>query len=121
MKHTREERLEIGRRIYTGELTRYEASEKYGVSEMTARDWMRLYRDVNQLPPKHSGGKAIRPKDCQGGREVSPNTLEAYKAMNKEELLLELIKLKVEEARLKKGYEVKGDGTVIRYSSKNTK
>jgi len=41
--------------------------------------------------------------------------------MSKDELIQELIKARIAEARLKKGYEVKGDGSVIRYSSKNTK
>ena len=42
-------------------------------------------------------------------------------AMTKEELIHELIKARITEARLKKGYEVKGDGTVVLYGSKNTK
>ena len=36
-------------------------------------------------------------------------------------LIEEVIKARIAEARLKKGYEVKGDGSVIRYVSKNTK
>ena len=37
MKYTREERLDIGRRIYAGELSRYQAAEEYGISvNMTA-------------------------------------------------------------------------------------
>ena len=40
--------------------------------------------------------------------------------MTKEELIHELMMAKIAEARLKKGYEVKGDGTVILYGSKNT-
>jgi len=52
MKYTKEERLDIGRRIYDGELTRYEAAEEYEINEQTARNYMRLYRDVNQLPPR---------------------------------------------------------------------
>ena len=52
MKYTKEERLDIGRRIYDGELTRYEAAEEYEISEQTARNYMRLYRDVNHLPPR---------------------------------------------------------------------
>ena len=36
VKYTKEERLDIGRRIYTGELSRYEASEKYGININTA-------------------------------------------------------------------------------------
>ena len=37
MKYTKEERLEIGRRIYSGELSRYEAGEQYGICPNTAR------------------------------------------------------------------------------------
>ena len=45
-------------------------------------------------------------------------------SMTKEELILELVRSKIREARLKKGYEVKGDGAekvFIPLSSKNTK
>ena len=31
MKYTKEQRLVIGRRIYDGELTRYEAAEEYKI------------------------------------------------------------------------------------------
>ena len=49
------------------------------------------------------------------------NNLEAYEAMSKDELIQELVKARLAEARLKKGYEVKGDGSIIHYSSKNTR
>ena len=55
MKYTKEQRLDIGKRIYDGELSRYEAAEEYGISDQTARDYMRLYRDVNNLPPNMCG------------------------------------------------------------------
>lgn len=48
----------------------------------------------------------------------APAELDELKAMTKEELIQELIKAKITEARLKKGYEVKGDGTVILYGNK---
>ena len=44
--------------------------------------------------------------------------------MSKEELIHELVRAKITEARLKKGYEVKGDGAekiFIPLGSKNTK
>ena len=44
MKYTKEERLDIGRQIYGGELTRFEAAAQYGISDQTARDYMRLSR-----------------------------------------------------------------------------
>ena len=117
MKYTKEQRLDIGRRIYDGELTKYEAAEQYDISPESARNYMRLYRDENQLPPRivhHSSSSTFRPAP-------EPNSLEDYEAMSKDELISELVKARIAEARLKKGYEVKGDGSIILYSSKNTK
>lgn len=115
MHYTKEERLNIGQRIYNGEITRYQAAEEYGISDQTARDYMRLYRDANHLPPKRGTHKS----------SISvpnpPTSMEDLASMSKEELIEELIKARIAEARLKKGYEVKGDGSVIRYVSKNTK
>ena len=119
MKYTLEERLDIGRQIYYSELTRFQAAQKYGISEMCARDYMRLYRDANNLPAKGQGKKT--PID---ERIVSSPQYEEYASMSKEELILELVRARVNEARLKKGYEVKGDGAekvFIPLGSKNTK
>ena len=52
MRYTKEQRLDIDRRIYNGELTKYEAAKQYDISHSTARDYMRMYRDENRLPPK---------------------------------------------------------------------
>ena len=120
MKYTKEERLNIGRRIYEGELTRYQAVEEYDIGENTARSYMRMYRDLNQLPPKEKGYAAPLSTGKSPALHSSQN-LEAYKDMTKEELIQALVKARIAEARLKKGYEVKGDGSIIRYSSKNTK
>lgn len=117
MKYTREERLDIGRRIYEGELSRYQAAEAYGISEMTARDYMRLYRDANQLPSKQHAKASIKAPALQR----APVNMEEMESMTKEQLIQELMKARITEARLKKGYEVKGDGTVVLYGSKNTK
>jgi transposase len=119
MKYTREERLTIGQQIYDGELTKHMAAEQYGISIDSARDYMRLYRDENHLPSKNAKG-ARAPKRTTAVQS-GPLNLEDMKSMTQEELILELVKARIAEARLKKGYEVKGDGTVIRYVSKNTK
>lgn len=116
MKYTKEQRLDIGRRIYYSEISRYEAAEEYGISEQTARNYMRMYRDVNRLPPKH-GQRSIGALSFK----KEPVELDELKSMTKEELIQELIKARITEARLKKGYEVRGDGTVILYASKTTK
>ena len=46
---------------------------------------------------------------------------EELESMTKEQLIQEVVKARITEARLKKGYEVKGDGTVILYGNGNTK
>ena len=119
MKYTKEQRLDIGRRIYDGEITKYDAAQQYDISHQTARDYMRLYRNENHLPPKQghpsNGGTSIQKPVPE------PNNLEAYEAMSKDELIQELVKARIAEARLKKGYEVKGDGSIIHYSNKNTR
>ena len=98
MKYTKEERLEIGRRIYTGELTRYEAGEKYDISPNTARDYMRLYRDANDLPAKRGTPKNYATRQTA----ASTAGLEELKSMSKEDLIHELIMARINEARLKK-------------------
>lgn len=119
MKYTQEERLDIGRQIYSGEITKYQAAEIYDISVDTAKHYSRLYREKNGLPPKRRGKSSM---DFIAIDKIqTENNLEVYESMSKEELIQELIKARIVEARLKKGYEVKGDGTVIQYDSKNTK
>ena len=116
MKYTKEQRLEIGRQIYEGEIKRYEAVEKYDISDYTARDYMRMYRDTNHLPPKQ-----LKRAIAAASFKTDPKGMDDLESMTKEELIQELVKARITEARLKKGYEVKGDGAVILYDSKNTK
>ena len=123
MKYTKEERLEIGRRIYSGEISRFKAAEEYGISEMTARDYMRLYRDVNNLPVKRAANRNRVAAGTVRQSETPPN-LEEYQSMTKEELILELMRSRIREARAKKGYEVKGVGAekvFVLLDSENTK
>lgn len=117
MRYTKEERLEIGRKIYDDELTRAQAAEIYNISEQMARTYMRLYRDVNGLPPK-----IPRSRYYPSSKDMLTDLcLEDYEKMSKEELIGELVKTRIQNARLKKGYEVKGDGTVIQYDRKSIK
>ena len=123
MKYTKEERLEIGRRMYEGELNRYTAAKEYGIGDTTARNYMRYYRYANGLPAKSRGEYVRRQNDQPKPVTEAPN-LEEYESMTKEELIRELVRSKIREARLKKGYEVKGDGAEKAYiplGSKNTK
>ena len=105
MKYTKEQRLDIGRQIYEGELNRFEAAAEYGIGSNTAREYMRLYRAEYHLPVRHAESNAAKTKKPRPSAR-----LEDYEAMSKEELIQELVRAKINEARLKKGYEVKGAG-----------
>ena len=121
MKYTNQEKLDIGRRIYDDEITRYQAAELYKICEDTARIYMRMYRDANNLPAKNSKRRRCVPTSTRTHTPVISANMEDYQSMSKEELIHELLKARIAEARLKKGYAVKGDGTVILYDNKNTK
>ena len=122
MKYTLEQRLDIGRRIYEGEITRFQAAQEYDIGDNTARNYMWLYRDTNNLPHKKGGRKnSTTTTKSSSSIEVKRPNLEEYESMTKEELIQALVQARIAETRLKKGYEVKGDGSVIHYSSKNTR
>ena len=58
MKYIKEERLEIGRRIYEGEISSYKAAEEYNICLYTARDYMRLYVCCNIKIPRDAKQKS---------------------------------------------------------------
>lgn len=117
MKYSKEQRLEIGRRIYQGEITLATAANEYDINLYTARDYLRLY--------KASENVAIPHNYKNGGNQDSTlhNIPDAskYMQMSKEELIDEIIKAKIEAARAKKGYMVKGDGANKEYIPINNK
>lgn len=121
MKYNKEERLDIGAKIYNNEISQSEACKRYEISKVTARDYMRLYRDENNLPEKKQSKKSCDFKIVETPRIPK---YEEYESMSREELIQELVKARINEARLKKGYEVKGVGVekvYIPFDSKNTK
>ena len=101
MKFSKEERLEIGKKIYDGTMTRYEAAEAYGISDDAARDYMRMYRDSNGLAPKRSG-RCSYDYACGAPQRKSSPSLSDYEAMTKEELIRELIKARIKRSKVKK-------------------
>lgn len=102
MKYAKEERLMIGQRIYEGKLTTAAAAETYGINFYTARDYLREYKaSIHKSIPQRPDPEKSKPVD---------KSKASYENMSKEELIDELIKAKVNEARAKKGYLVKGVG-----------
>ena len=79
---------------------------------------MRLYRDVNNLPPKNRIQKE-QPIVKISTHSSQPD-LSEYEVMTKKEL----VKSQIQQARLKKGYKVKGvgvDRTVTVFDNWNMK
>lgn len=83
--------------------------KKYGISERLLHSWMRKYREngIDGLISKT--GKSLKPGNGLKGLHVKKNKT------REEELELENLKLKIEVARLKKGYQVKGVGSKKEY------
>lgn len=113
LKYTRLERLDIGRQVYYNELSDKAAAEKYGLSPITVMNYARFFRDENNLPrkPIYSKKKVkLTPKVKNPVKVHHEPNLEEYQSMSKDELIQELIAARITEARLKKGYQVKGVG-----------
>ena len=125
MKYSKEERLEVGRKIHESGLSNLNAGIMFGISEESARRYRILYEQSQGI--KHDSSRAHKcPVDTAAlitpGEPMSSS--DDYSSMTREELIEELMKSKIREARLKKGYLVKGVGADKEYillDSKKTK
>lgn len=109
MKYTFEERLNIGREIYNHELAINEAAFKYEINNYTARDYMRLYKDKNQLISMNEV-KPINPNKVAEKKRLEFINYDELSRLSKDELIDEILKARIDAERAKKGYTVKGDG-----------
>ena len=116
MKYTKEERIDIGRRIYDEEVSAETASQQFNISRTTAWNYMRLYQNINHLPDKDFLNSIAIKNTLKNNFG-----LQELETLSKEELILEVVKALIAQERLKKGYEMKGDGSVIRYGKKNSR
>lgn len=105
MKYTKEERLQIGREIYTHAITIGEAAEKYDIDWYTARNYMRMYKELNNLPPMSDGIEELKAINKDKKKKFDD-----LQNLSKEQLIDEVIKARIEAERAKKGYAVKGGG-----------
>ena len=115
----KEQRIAIAKEIVDGSLSSREAAEKYGISKSLAAKYATDYRRENGLPVRTS-----TPRTPETKAIMLKSSNDSFQSMTKDQLIEELIKSKINEARAKKGYEVKGDGQnkeFISLSSKNSK
>ena len=116
MKLSKEQRLDIGKEIYTGVLTVAEAADKYGLGYYSARECYRQYRSTYRLPSPFPPG---RPRKFRPSIDSKSKSYSELKELSNEALIEEVIKARVEAERAKKGYEVKGDGRTRKYNILN--
>ena len=87
-------------------LSTYEIAQKYQIDQKRVRDWQKLYNEgiLNEGRIHNRGNKF--------------SALYTSKSLTKQERLeLENLKLRIENERLKKGYQVKGGGVNKEYVS----
>ena len=120
----KEQRVAIGKEIVDGLISPIEASKKYSISRTSAQKYATDYRRANGLPVKSHLPRKTETAIVKLKSDANAFDLEDYQSMSKEQLIEELIKAKINEARAKKGYEVKGVGQnkeFIILNSKNSK
>lgn len=125
MKYSKEERLEVGRKIHESGLSNLNAGQVFGISEESARRYRIMYeksQGIEHTPRQSHSSNINSAALITPGEPIS--TSDDYSSMTKEELNEELMKSRIREARLKKGYLVKGVGADKEYillDNKNTK
>ena len=81
MKYTKEQRLDIAKRVYDGELTVEEAAVKYDLNPSSVKGYLRLYRAETGLPPRTRTKKAG--KVTQSIETPKDSSLKEYESMSK--------------------------------------
>lgn len=126
MHNTREFNLDIGRRFASKELSVKEAMELLGGARKSVYYWkdeyLRSIGDQN-ISPKQYQSKGTVSKTIKD-EVANEDEISRLSSLSKEELIDEVIKAKVGEARAKKGYEMKGGGAnkeFVILNNKNTK
>lgn len=99
---TPEEKENIIIEFYSGKIGRNEICRKYKIGTGTLRKWRQQYKEFGIEGLKSQSGKFSK------GRSKNPTSYE-------EELKLKIMKLEIENARLKKGYLVIGGGVQKEY------
>lgn len=100
---TAEEKYQVIKPILDFEKSSSQVTKETGISNGMISNWIKTYNE--------SGMEGLTPKKKPG------NPLAKYSARKEltreEQLEYEIMKLRIENERLKKGYLVKGDGSIV--------
>lgn len=102
-KYSIEERIAIGQKIIEQNIPYAEAARVFAVSYPTIANYVKMYRDSIG-----DTGETFRHKSIS--QTIQNVEMDYLSNLSKEELINEVIRAKVGEARAKKGYKVKGGG-----------
>lgn len=100
---TKEEKLKIIKEMINENLSAKDIERKYHIHHSTPSRWFNEYEKHGEsvLEPKNKPGNPL----CKYSNKKSLSDLE--------QLQYENMKLRIENERLKKGYLVKGDGSIV--------
>lgn len=105
MFYTTLQRIDIGRKVFTHQMTKSEAAKEFMVSEQSIINYVKEYMKANKIPIIPDADNVFDIK--------TPN----YSEMTKDQLIVEIMKKDIEVARAKKGYTVRGGGKTKEFSS----
>ena len=102
---SKEDKLKIIKEVEDGKSS-YEVAKKYDVASGLIRSWVIKYREF--------GEESLINKK-KPGNPMSKYFVTKHFKSREEELEYENMRLKIENERLKKGYLVKGDGSIVTF------
>ena len=100
---SKEDKLKIVNEVLEGKSS-YKVAKKYDISSGMIRNWVIKYKQL--------GEESLINKK-KPGNPLSKYFVTKYFKSREEKLEYENIKLRIENERLKKGYLVKGDGSIV--------
>ncbi len=100
---SKEDKLKIINEVLDGKSS-YEIAKKYDISSGMLRRWVTKYREY--------GEETLINKNKPGNPMSKYYVTKRFKS-REEELEYENMRLRIENERLKKGYLVKGDGSIV--------
>ena len=103
--HSKEEKIKIVKEMLENNLSQYDIERKYNISHSLAGKWRKDYLEKGEyslINQKKPGNPLCKYSNKKNLTEI-------------EQLQYDNMKLRIENERLKKGYLVKGDGSVVMF------